>query len=106
VGAVAAGAGLAGQPRAKKAYGRAPGRRIVRMSVWGACSGEREAVRTCGRKATGRRVEAHPAAGLGDLPWRHPLVFDPVLSGRVRLTLALPGPQACAGQAESAGMSF
>lgn len=64
---------------------------------------------TCGRKGTGRRGEARPAPGLGDLSRRRPLALDPASAGREgdRLppTLAGLGPRTCAGHAVAAGIS-
>lgn len=61
------------------------------------------------RGGTGRRVEARPAAGLGDLPWRRPLALDPASAGRVGTRpppkLARLGSWTCAGHAVASGMS-
>lgn len=79
------GSGPACQRRAEQAAraggeragaGESPGtRRRPRPGV--------EPAGTCGRKGAGRRVEARPAAGLGDLPWRRPLALVHASARRV-----------------------
>lgn len=72
-------------------------------------AGDRKPAGTFGRKGTGRRVEARPAAGLGDLPWRRPLALDPASAGRAGTRpppkLARLGSWTCAGHAVASGMS-
>lgn len=86
-GAAAARAGLAGQwlqsrPRGRVASGPGLGserpdiRRCLRLGA--------RARGDLGRRDTGRRVEARPAAGLGDLSRRRPLAVDAAKRGSGR----------------------
>lgn len=108
-GAGAARAGLAGQwlqsrPRGRVASGLELGserpdiRRLLRLGA--------RARGDLGRRDTGRRVEARPAAGLGDLSRRRPLALDAASAGRAGTCLlpklAGPGPRTYAGHAVAA----
>lgn len=91
-----------GQCRPRGAGGRraGPGAGAGAQTSRGACGWGPEPAGTCGRKGAGRRVEARPAAGLGDLPRRRPLALDPASAGRAGAspppTLAGPGSRTCA----------